>query len=187
MDVKMCGFISVTLLIVFIGIYYLMRNGKRNYANKLQSLKMNASQYESCKKIVQEHLVKKKPLPRDNQLLTRYIEWWWKHDKDLAYVESDSFIVSCVCISIYAVYNIFYYSDKLIPACESLGLLIGWTVIVLGYVYSIGSAAAYLLGTGLFNGNMYIKTIWYWINVVIVNILLLGLFCLILRFYNIVD
>lgn len=175
-------FIFETLLIVIIGICFLVRSNKKIYRNKLQELNMNASQYELCKKHIQEHFIKKTSLPKNNELLKKYLEWWWKHNKDLAYVESDSLIVSCICIAVFGIYELFYSSNRLIHAYESLGMLFGLIIIIACYVYSIGSFVAYLLGTRLFNGEMYCKTVRYWLNIVLMNIGGIGLFYVFLQY-----
>lgn len=164
-------FIFYSALIIIIGGVTIYKQGKKLRNKKLNELQMTERQYTYCKNIVLNHLKTKEPLPKDDKLVNNYMDWWWKNNKDKAYSENDTLIVSAIIHSIVMLYVVFYNDSHLIPAYEGIIMLVIWGFSVLVYVYSLGWVISSLLGMSCFVGNDDLKTFGYWLKIVCICIL----------------
>lgn len=177
-------FAFYSALIIIIGVVAIFKKSKKLCNKKLNDLQMTKSQYTYCKNIVLNHLKTKDPLPKNDKLLNNYMAWWWKNNKDKAYSENDTLIVSAIIHGIAMLYVIFYNNSRLIPAYEGIIMLAIWGFSVLTYVYSLGFLISSLLGTKLFVGDDDFKTIGYWLKIVCTCILCEILLVLFLKYGN---
>lgn len=160
-----CSFIFHSSLIIVLGIVYLVKQNNKIYKRKLKELQMTDQQYSRCKNIVLNHIETKELLPRNDGLLDKYVDWWWKNNKDKAFSESDVIVVSAIIHGVVMLYVIFYQTSISIPVYEAISELLVWGLSVTVYVWSCGFVIASLLKRSRFVGEDNFKTVGYWLKI----------------------